>query len=53
MATAKTTKKTTKKEPTGKYRGEIYTILDRNEHRVLLTNGAIHFWVKADDVEVQ
>ena len=33
------------------YRGETYTVLERNEKKVKLTDGVIHFWVKAEDVK--
>lgn len=62
MATKKTeTKPTTKSSTTKKaakpkadivtYKGQKYTVLDRNDHKVCLTDGTIHFWVKATDVQ--
>lgn len=53
MASNKTaTKKTTqKKADTVVYRGQKYTVLERNDHHVCLTDGLIHFWVKVKDVE--
>ena len=45
---AKQTKKTTKKVT---YKGQKYTVLDRTDDKVMLTDGQIHFWVKAKDVE--
>lgn len=50
MAEKKTTKKTTKKN-TAVYNGQKYTILDEAEGKLMLTDGSIHFWVKADKVE--
>ena len=41
--------KQTKKTVT--YKGQKYTVLDRTEDKVMLTDGLIHFWVKAKDVE--
>lgn len=49
MATKKATKKTQK--DTVKYKGQKYTVLEKNEKRVCLTDGLIHFWVRAEDVE--
>ena len=57
MATKKTETKpktaTTKKPKaeTVTYRDQKYTVLERNDHKVKLTDGIIHFWVKADNVE--
>ena len=55
MATKKTdTKTATTEKPkkvTATYKGKEYTVLDRNEHKVCLTDGMIHFWVKANDVQ--
>ena len=46
-----TTRKTKASAQTVKYRGRAYTVLERNDHKVKLTDGVIHFWAKADDVE--
>lgn len=55
MATKETTKKaTTKKAPKAvkvTYKGAKYEVLDRNEHKVMLTDGLIHFWVRAEDID--
>ena len=52
MATKKTEpKKKTALKNIGIYRDEKYTILDRTEDKVMLTDGLIHFWVKAEDVK--
>ena len=52
MATKKTEpKKKTASKNIGIYRDEKYTILDRTEDKVMLTDGLIHFWVKAEDVK--
>jgi hypothetical protein len=57
MATKKaTTKPTTTKKPealTAVYRGNKYEIIEQNEHKVCLTDGTIHFWVRAKDVEIK
>ena len=45
---AKQTKKTTKKVT---YKGQKYTVLEQTDDRIMLTDGLIHFWVKASDVE--
>ena len=50
MAEKKTTKKTTKKN-IAVYNGQKYTILEEANDRIKLTDGTIHFWVKADKVE--
>lgn len=52
MAEKKTTKKkaTTKKKETVTYKEQEYTVLDRVENRIMLTDGSIHFWVSAKDV---
>lgn len=46
-------KKTTKKpkEERVTYRGQTFTVLERTENRVKLTDGAIHFWAWAKDVK--
>ena len=31
--------------------GHIFVVLERNEDKVNLTDGLIHFWAKAKDVE--
>lgn len=55
MATKKTEtkKKTDAKKKTDKvtYNGQTYTVLDRTETKLMLTDGLIHFWVKADRVK--
>ena len=50
--TKKTTKKITKKkdESVVEYRGKLFTVMERNDDRVLLTDGTIHFWARAKDV---
>lgn len=45
-----TTKKTTKKKETVTYKEQEYTVLDRVENRIMLTDGSIHFWVSDKDV---
>lgn len=42
--------KKTKKPSKVTYKGQKYEVLDRTEDRVMLTDGLIHFWVKAKDV---
>lgn len=47
-------KKTTAKKPkknTVTYKGKQFTVLEKNERSMKLTNGSIHFWVRADRVE--
>lgn len=44
------TKKRTRKE-TVTYKGEKYTVLEKVNGKVKLTDGLIHFWVKETDVE--
>lgn len=56
MATKKTESKpkaTTKKPKadTAVFRGQKYIVLERSDHKVKLTDGTIHFWVKASNVE--
>lgn len=47
-----TTKKAAKpKTETVVYNKQKYTVLERNDRKVCLTDGTIHFWVKACDVE--
>ena len=51
--TKKTTKKAAPKKPatdTATYKGLTYMVLERTDDKYLLTDGAIHFWVKAKDV---
>ena len=52
-------KKTTTRKPkatkqeswvTAEYKGKTYEVLEANEHRVMLTDGTIHFWVRRNDV---
>ena len=33
------------------YKGKTFTILEDNGRTIKLTDGIIHFWVKADKVE--
>jgi len=33
------------------YKGQTFTVLDRTDNRVMLTDGLIHFWVWAKDVQ--
>ena len=50
MATKKKeTKKKTKKD-TVTYKGQEYEVMERQPDRLKLTDGVIHFWVKAKDV---
>ena len=61
MATKKAETKTATKKPAAKetakkidkgiYRDREYIVLERNEDKVKLTDGLIHFWAKAKDVE--
>lgn len=64
MATKKTdTKSATKSDTTKKpakakaetvtYKGQKYTVLDRNDRKVCLTDGTIHFWARVGDVEIK
>lgn len=57
MATKKTeTKPATTGKPkkiTAIYQGKKYDVLEQNEHKVCLTDGSIHFWVRAKDVEIK
>ena len=54
-----TTKKTTTRKPRAKkpqadlatYKGRTFEVLERNGNRVKLTDGTIHFWVKATDID--
>ena len=48
MAEKKTTKKTSKKVT---YRDKKFTVMEEVNGRLKLTDGIIHFWVKADKVE--
>ena len=48
MAEKKTTKKTTKKVT---YRDKKFTVMEEVNGRLKLTDGIIHFWVKAEKVE--
>lgn len=52
MAEKKTTKKSTKTKKTNvvTYKGQKYTLLEEGNGKVKLTDGTIHFWVKAKDV---
>lgn len=53
MAEKKTTKKkaTTKKtKNTVLYNEKEYEVLEQTEDKVKLTDGSIHFWVRAKDV---
>lgn len=48
MAEKKTTKKTSKKVT---YKNKKFTVMEEANGRLKLTDGIIHFWVKADKVE--
>lgn len=61
MATKKTEKKTTTKKPAAKrtkkpkevtviYKDQKYTVIEENDGKLKLTDGIVHFWVKADKV---
>ena len=50
MAEKKTAAKKPKKN-TVTYKNRQFTVLDRNERALKLTDGTIHFWVRADRVE--
>ena len=50
-ANTMTEKKKTKKPDTVTYKDKEYTVLQRTPDRVMLTDGLIHFWVKAEDVK--
>ena len=41
-------KKTQKKKESYEYRGRKYEIIKRENRRVMLTDGIIHFWIKED-----
>ena len=54
--TKKTAKKTTKKAKATKaeavtYKGKTFEVLERTGDKVKLTDGVIHFWAKASDVD--
>ena len=60
MAEKKTTpKKTATRKPKAKklnvdlatYKGRTFEVLERNDNRVKLTDGMIHFWVRATDLD--
>ena len=64
MATKKTTpktaepKKTTRKAAPKKqpkstviYKEQEYEVLDRMDNKIMLTDGLIHFWVRAEEVK--
>lgn len=57
MATKKTEhkkpaqKRTRKKAETVTYKGREFEVLDRQNNKVMLTDGTIHFWTKAKNVE--
>lgn len=42
---------TKKKKDIVTYRGQDYTVLEREPDKLKLTDGLIHFWAKAKDVE--
>lgn len=44
-------KKTTKKTKKVTYRDKKFTVMEEVNGRLKLTDGIIHFWVKADKVE--
>ena len=53
MAEKKTTRKPKAKKPEAEkvtYRGQIYDVLEQNEHQYKLTDGIIYFWVKAAEI---
>ena len=49
----KVTKKAKPKKPaeTVIYKGRNYEVMDKTDHKYQLTDGTIHFWVKASDVD--
>lgn len=54
--TKKATKKSTKKAKVVKaesvtYMGKTFEVLERTGDKVKLTDGVIHFWAKASDVD--
>ena len=55
--TRKTTTRKTKAEKAEAaavmYRGQRYMVIERTENQYKLTDGIIHFWVKADDVNAK
>ena len=44
-------KKTTKKTKKATYKDKKFTVMEEVNGRLKLTDGVIHFWVKADKVE--
>lgn len=38
------------KKKTVTYKDQMYTVLEKTEDKYKLTDGIIHFWVKAKDV---
>lgn len=50
MAEKKTTAKK-KKNNKVTYKNRQFTVLERTDRMLKLTNGSIHFWVRADRVE--
>ena len=51
MAEKKPTKKTTKKTKKVTYKDKKFAVMEEVNGRLKLTDGIIHFWVKADKVE--
>lgn len=57
MATKKESKTATTRKPakpkadTVTYKERKYTVMERNDQKVCLTDGTIHFWVRATDVQ--
>ena len=50
--TKRTTKKAKPRDPQSvTYKGRMYSIMDRTEDKLCITDGTIHFWVKAKDVD--
>lgn len=53
MATTKKTTPKKEKPGTATYKGQKFTVLEKNEQMAKLTDGLIHFWAKLSDVEIQ
>lgn len=51
MAKKAETKKETKKSKKVTYKQQKYTVLEEQGNKLKLTDGIIHFWVRADSVE--
>ena len=41
------------KKETVTYNGKKYTVLEKGNGRILLTDGLIHFWVKEENVKAE